>query len=396
LWRFLTTEEIARVFLPFIAFQQLAQAAEGQTSLPSSLREIITAGEQLHMSQPIARFVERLEDCHLYNHYGPTESHVVTAFPVTHLPSGWPTLPPIGRPIANTQVYILDTSLQPVPIGVPGELHIGGVALARGYLNRPELTAATFIPHPFSTEPGARLYKTGDLARYLPDGNIEFLGRLDYQVKIRGFRIELGEIESLLSHHPAIREAVVVAREDKPGDRRLVAYLRPHQQACPTSAELRSFLTQKLPDYMVPSAFVFLDALPLTANGKIDRRALPAPDQRRRELEETYVAPRSPLEELLAKVWQEVLGVERVSVYDNFFNIGGHSLLSMRVIASVEKRTGWRIYPRDLMFQTLGQLAAACEEHLPLRDSSKPMNFLQKIRHALQRRGHFGGDALCI
>src|SRR5205807_1464774 len=185
---------------------------------------------------------------------------------------------PLGRPIANTQIYLLDCHMQLVPIGVPGELYVGGDGLVRGYFNRPELTAARFVPNPFSTEPGARLYKTGDWARFLPDGNIEFLGRLDQQVKLRGFRIELGEIEEVLRAHPAIRETVVVTREDTPGDKRLVAYVALHREQSVTSSELRRFLQAQVPAYMVPSAFVLLDALPLTPNGKVDRHALPTPD----------------------------------------------------------------------------------------------------------------------
>ena len=199
--------------------------------------------------------------------------------------------PSIGRPIANTQVYVLDQHLQPVPIGVPGEVYLGGHGLARGYLHRPELTAEQFMPHPFSDEPGARLYKTGDLARYLPDGNLQFLGRVDHQVKLHGFRIEPGEIEAGLEQHPAVRQAVVLAREEEPGDTRLVAYVVPRQEPPPTSSALRSFLQQKLPSYMVPSAFVLVNALPLTPNGKLDRRALPAPAQTRSKLPDTSLPP---------------------------------------------------------------------------------------------------------
>ncbi|MFQ5796950.1 MAG: condensation domain-containing protein, partial [Candidatus Bipolaricaulia bacterium] len=221
--------------------------------------------------------------------------------------------------------------------GVPGELHIGGVGLARGYLNRPELTEKKFIPHPFSEEPGARLYKTGDCVRYLPDGNIEFLRRIDHQVKIRGFRIELGEIEAVLVNHPAVQETVVMAREDTPGDKRLVAYVVPKQAQAPTINELRSFLKEKLPDYMVPSAFVPLEALPFTPNGKVDRRALPAPDQIRPQMEETFVSPRTPVEESLAAIWRDLLELKQVGIHDNFFELGGHSLLATQVISRLHE-----------------------------------------------------------
>jgi len=271
----------------------------------------------------------------LVHAYGPTETTTIaTSYPVTQVSEEAVTIP-IGRPIGNAQIYLLDRFLQPVPVGVTGEIHIGGDGLAREYLKRQDLTAEKFIPNPFSKNAGARLYKTGDLARYRPDGNIEFVGRADSQVKIRGFRIELGEIESSLNQHPAVREAVVVAREDNPGESRLVAYVWPDQNSCPTSAELRTFLKQRLPDYMVPSAFVFLDSLPLTPNGKIDHRALPAPDESCRKLEETYVAPRTPTEKLLAEIWSGVLKLQKVGIHDNFFDLGGHSLLATQLVGRI-------------------------------------------------------------
>jgi acyl carrier protein len=219
---------------------------------------------------------------------------------------------------------------------VPGELYIGGEGLARGYLNRPELTAERFIRNPFSEKSGGRLYKTGDLARYHPDGNIEFLGRLDHQVKIRGFRIELGEVEVVLSQHPAVRGSIAVVREDAPGHKRLVAYIVPNEEKTPTVNDLRIFLKQRLPEYMIPAAFVILDALPLTPNGKVDRRVLPEPVQARPELESMFVAPQTEDEKTVAEIWAEVLGLERVGVYDNFFELGGHSLLAMQVIYRLE------------------------------------------------------------
>jgi len=263
-----------------------------------------------------------------FNLYGPTEGTIWATF--TECTDGMGK-PPIGRPIANVQVYILDSHLGPLPVGVPGELHIGGVGVARSYLNRPELTAEKFIPNPFSDQPGARLYKTGDLVRYLPDGNIEFLGRIDNQVKIRGLRIELGEIETVLGNHPAVREAVVQLREDAPGDKRLVAYVVPGQESVPKVAELLGFAKEKLPAYMVPSAIITLDALPLSPNGKLDHRALPVPEAVRPELESAYVAPRTHDQRTIAEVWQEVLRVEKVGLHDNFFDLGGHSLLITQV-----------------------------------------------------------------
>lgn len=297
----------------------------------------------------------------LWNVYGPTETTVwSTAYKVeaSRLARSKDAPESIGRPIANTQIYLLDGHLQPVPIGVPGELHIGGAGLARGYLNRPELTDEKFIPDPFSDEPGARLYKTGDLARYLPDGNIDYIGRIDHQVKVRGFRIELGEIEAVLTQHPAVRQAVVIAREDVPGDKRLVAYMVPAQEQIPPTSELRRFLKEQLPDYMVPAAFVKLDSLPLTPNGKVDRRALPAPDLVRQEPEETWVAPRDELELQLTKIWEKVLGIQPIGVRDNLFELGGHSLLAAHLSDQIEKAFNKNL-PLATIFQapTVEQLA---------------------------------------
>ena len=247
--------------------------------------------------------------------------------------------------------------MNPVPVGIPGELYIGGDGLARGYFNDPALTAERFIPHPFSEEPGARLYKTGDLARYLPDGNIEFLGRKDHQVKIRGFRIELGEIESVLSQHPSVHQTVVVAREDQPGEKRLVAYVVAPEEQGPRVSELGSYLQQKLPDYMLPSAFVLLDSLPLTPNGKVDYRALPAPDTARPEMGRGFVAPRDPLGCQLTQIWEELLNVHPIGVRDNFFGLGGHSLLAVRLMDRIEKAFGQRL-PLSTLF------AGATIEHL--------------------------------
>ncbi|RKZ51510.1 MAG: non-ribosomal peptide synthetase, partial [Candidatus Parabeggiatoa sp. nov. 3] len=276
-----------------------------------------------------------------FNAYGPTEGTVcATVFENT---TGISTLP-IGRPIANTQIYILDQYLQPVPIGVPGELHLGGTGLARGYLNRPELTAEKFIKNPFSDVPNSRLYKTGDLACYLPDGNIEYLGRIDNQVKIRGFRIELGEIEAALAQHPFVTESAVIVHEASKTDKRLVAYLVPHQGQVIENTALRDFLKERLPDYMIPSAFVTLENLPLTPNGKIDRRALSQLSVSHSQLsEKTFVAPRTADEELLAGIWASVLGIERVGVHDNFFELGGHSLLALNLMARIEQQFGKKL-----------------------------------------------------
>jgi len=247
---------------------------------------------------------------------------------------------PIGRPISNTQVYILDQRQQPVPVGVAGELYIGGDGLARGYLNRPELTEEKFVANTFNAEAGARLYRTGDRVRYQADGNIEFLGRIDQQVKIRGYRIELGEIEAVLSEHPAIKESVVIARDDEAGDKRLVAYVIAGKNGGPSISELRKYLKGKLPHYMVPSAFVVLDEMPLTPNGKVDRCALPSPERSREEVEGEYQAARTPVEEMMVVIWAGILGIEQVGIRDNFFELGGHSLSATRMVSRIRDAFG--------------------------------------------------------
>ncbi|MBR8838778.1 MAG: amino acid adenylation domain-containing protein [Stigonema ocellatum SAG 48.90 = DSM 106950] len=314
-----------------------ALAALPTQELPA-LQNIVVAGELCPANLVASWAVGR----RFFNAYGPTETTVCATVAQCFEGNG---APPIGRPINNTQIYILDRYLQPVPIGVPGELHISSVGLARGYLNRPDLTDEKFIPNPFSNQPNSCLYKTGDLARYLTDGKIEFLGRLDNQVKIRGFRIELGEIEAVLSQHPTIRETVVIARVNSAGDLQLVAYVVPHQEPAPTNSDLRHFLKEQLPEYMIPSAFVVLEALPLTPNGKVDRQSLPAPDINSLIQKTDFVAPRTPIEELVASIWVKVLGVEKIGINDNFFELGGHSLLAT---------------------QLLSQVRDACEVELPL------------------------------
>ena len=319
---------------------------------------LLLGGEQLN-KQLVDKTFAALPHIELWNLYGPTETTANTI--VGRISLNGPLT--LGHPIANTQIYILDCHLQPVPVGVPGDLYVGGVGLARGYLKRPDLTAEKFIPCPFSFEPGARLYETGDVARYLPDGSIEFLGRRDHQVKIRGFRIELGEIEAILAHHPTVHETVVLIQEDNPEERRLVAYVVPKPGSILTADELRSFLRTKLPNYMVPSVFVTLGALPLMPNGKIDRRALPAPGQSRLELKEAFVAPRTPAEKVLAGIWAEVLKLEKVGIYDNFFDLGGHSLLATQVISRVREAFQVEL-PLRILFEkpTIEELAVVITE----------------------------------
>lgn len=305
----------------------------------------------------------------VWNLYGPTET---TIWSTLHRVQPGTEPIPIGRPLANTETSVLDAHRQPVPTGVPGELHIGGVGLARGYRNRSDLTRERFVPHPFRADDVT--YRTGDLVRMRPDGTLEFLGRLDDQVKVRGFRVELAEIEVTLRRHPAIAEAAVVVHESNADDGSLVAFVVPHDASSPSTEDLREFVRTKLPSYMVPSRISILDRLPITPNGKVDRRVLASQVVNGRS-EDTGAdpagSPRRPMELALAAVWQELLGLERVGVYDNFFDIGGHSLLCMRVIARIEERFGVRLRPVDFMLQNLGQLATVCEERARL-DRGRP------------------------
>jgi len=346
--------------------QLTSELASTNQTLPTSVRLFATGGEKLlpeklklwHSCMDERSRVHNLKEPPLLiNGYGATEATIFTTLYNLSQLVIEDTRPQqlIGRAIGNAQTYILDSELQLVPIGVPGELHIGGVGLARGYLNRPDLTAAKFILHPFNKL--ERLYKTGDLARYLSDGNIEFLGRIDNQVKVRGFRIELEEIESVLITHPQVSEAVVIDSEDIPGSKRLVAYIVTRANS-EIKNRLRSFLKQKLPDYMIPSAFVILDALPLTPNGKIDRRGLPKPDTARHELEKDIVAPRTEPEEILAKIWREVLHLEQVGIHDNFFELGGDSILSIQILFKA-KQAGLQLTAKQIFqHQTIAELAA--------------------------------------
>jgi acyl carrier protein len=298
----------------------------------------------------------------LLNLYGSSEvSADVTCYSISPQDKT-PARVPIGRPIANTQIHVLDKYLQPVPIGVPGELYISGAGLARGYLNQPEMTADRFISNLFidfgNPKFSTHLYKTGDLVRYLSDRNLEFLGRIDQQVKLRGFRIELGEIQAVLNQHPGVRETIVVPRENEPSQPQLVAYVVSHPQQTITVTELQRLLKEKLPDYMVPSAFVMLEALPLLPNGKVNYQALPIPDQARPELESVYQPPQTEIEQTIANIWQEVLHVDELGIHDNFFELGGHSLLLVQVHSKIQQ-TFQRDFSLVEMFQypTISHLA---------------------------------------
>ncbi|MGJ5630491.1 amino acid adenylation domain-containing protein [Nostoc sp. CALU 1950] len=419
---YIREQRISVLFLTPALFNQLASVVPGAFK---DLHHLLIGGDTLDLKSVKAVFKNGPPQ-RLLNAYGPTESTTFACWYLVEDISEEATNIPIGRPISNTQIYILDSQLQPVPIGTVGELYIGGDGLARGYLNRPELTKEKFIPNPFggsrgaeilpnsqfpipnpqspipnpqSTVPNPRLYKTGDLGRYLPDGNIEFLGRIDHQVKIRGFRIELGEIEALLSQHSDVQQAVVIVREDIPGEQRLVAYIVLNQKREAIAATLKRFLQEKLPNYMVPAVFVILDSLPLTPNGKVDRRNLPGCDRTRPALEETFVAPRSPIEETLAIIWAELLAIEQIGVNDNFFQLGGHSLIATQILSRVRE-----VFQVELSFHhifenpSIAGLAQLIEQHSQLeqplqrpviqrigREGLLPVSFAQERVYFIQQ-----------
>lgn len=347
--------------------------------------KVITTGEAIP-GELARKLVERVSSA--WNMYGPTET---TIFSSGYRLRRGETRVTVGRPVANTQLYILDAERKPVPIGLAGELYIGGDGVTAGYVNLPEQTAERFVPNPFSTRPGALLYRTGDLARYRPDGEVDVIGRMDHQVKLRGFRIELGEIEAVLAEHPEVATAVVVARETAEGDKRLAAYGIPDAESRPDDGDLRAFLRQRLPEYMVPASFVWLDAFPLTPNGKIDRKALPDPPRARESSPDELAAPAGDLEVLMAAIWEDLLEVDGVSAYDTFFDLGGHSLLTLKVVDRFERETGVRISPGDLVTQTLRQVIAANATRVepgttPVGDRPRP-GILESIKTALSRGG---------
>jgi amino acid adenylation domain-containing protein len=364
-YRLLVDERVTVLNQTPSAFRQLIQAEEraGGDPRAMALRTVIFGGEALEL-QSLRPWFERHGDARprLVNMYGITETTVhVTYRPLSMADVEGGAGSVIGVPIPDLQTYVLDAHMRPVPVGVAGELYVGGGGVARGYLGRPALTATRFVPHPFCDCAGARLYRTGDLARYTSNGDLEYLGRIDHQVKIRGFRIELGEIEAVLSSHPAVREAIVLARDDARGEKRLVAYLVVDPASSPAVSELRAFIKERLPDYMVPSVFMLLDKLPLTNNGKVNRQALPMPDSSRPELERAYIAPRTSIEETLSGVWAEILGVERVGIHDNFFELGGDSIRSVGLMAMAKERGLDFSLQQLFQHQTIYELAKEIE-----------------------------------
>ena len=403
--QFLAQESLTVVNLPTPYWQEWVLEIDRKVSqIPDSLRLVITGSDQV-LPEKLALWqklvTEKRQNIQWINAYGLTETTITSTvyqLPVNYQLNTTHSVP-IGRPIANTEIYILDQNLQPVPIGIPGELHIGGAGLARGYLNRKQLTNEKFISNPISSSKSSRLYKTGDLARYLPDGNIEFLGRIDYQVKIRGFRIELGEIEAVLAQHPLVKSSAVIVREIQPGNKQLVAYVVTEDHSN-IQQDLRSFLKQNLPDYMLPAFFVRLAELPLTPTGKINRRALSALMlELNHEID--YILPRNPLEQKLAEIWCQVLGLEKVSVEENFFNLGGHSLATIQIISRIRETLKIDL-PLQYLFteptiagltKIINQLLQTADHITPIDDfyvdaildsSIKPQNLPQQSTNQLQ------------
>ncbi|NJM75314.1 MAG: amino acid adenylation domain-containing protein [Acaryochloridaceae cyanobacterium RU_4_10] len=377
LLQYISLQRIERLFLPFVALQQLAEVAQTQP-LNFALKDVITAGERLKITHSIAQWFSCLKDCTLTNQYGPSETHVVTSYTLSGLARDWPMLPPIGSPIANTQVYLLEVDLQRTyddirlaPPGKPGELAIGGAALAQGYLNQPELSQHRFVANPFSDEPNAKLYRTGDLARSLPDGTLEFIERLDRQVKIRGVRVELGEVEAVLGQHAGVKQVAVIPKADVTGHKVLAAFIVPNRRSNAETdnrqllLDLRDHLRSKLPSCMIPSAFIFLDRLPLTPSGKVDNRALPILDQPWMPLNPDFVLPQTLIEMQLAEIWAQILGISQIGIEDNFFEMGGDSLRAVQSIFKV--REAFQIdLPMVTLFDspTISQFAEAVNSAL--------------------------------
>lgn len=378
--------QITRIVVVPSLLRMILDAHDNLQSRLPHLKYWTTSGEALPL-ELYQQFRKSMPESILLNLYGSSEVTADATWFDTSTNDVHSVIP-IGRPITNMQTYILTPGLQPVPIGIPGELYIGGVGLAQGYLNRPKLTDERFIPNPFNPEPGARLFKTGDIARYLPDGNIEFLGRTDHQVKIRGIRIELGEIEATLRQHPTVQEAIVLVKENTPGDKQLVAYITPPQGQEIIISNLRHFLKEKLPPYMMPALFVVLDAFPLTPNGKVNRLALPVPAALQPETRPTYVAPQTDLEQTIAAIWQKILAIEKVGTEDNFFDLGGHSLLLAQIQSELHNALNRNIPIVTLLeYPTISSLSAHLSRRPNESDSLQHSHNRAEIRKkAIKRR----------
>lgn len=355
----LKTKKIQRIFLPFVALQGISEVCSASKINDLELKEVITAGEQIQITPSLIEFFNNLNGSTFSNHYGPSEAHVVTSYTFEKNTSEWPDHPPIGKPIFNNRIYILDNALQPVPVGVTGHLYIGGISLVRGYLNKPGLTKERFLDDPFIK--GETIYNTGDLARYLKNGDIEFLGRADSQIKLRGYRIELGEIENVINEYEGIKNTAVIAKEFSNGEKKLFAYIvfsDKYISVDEVKEKLNSFLKTKIPDYMIPHDFILIEKMPLTGTGKVDLKALPEPELSKAGGSSNYAEPKDPLELQLVNIWEKVLGIKNIGIRDNFFELGGHSILAMKVFGYIEKLTGKKLALSTLFSSpTIEQLA---------------------------------------
>lgn len=384
---FLRSQRVERLFLPFVALQALAECSSKETNLP--LKEVITAGEQLVTTPALQQFFRNMPGCLLYNHYGPSETHVVTSYLLPPEVERWAKLPPIGFAVDGVLLYVLDEQLNPVTNGDAGELYIGGLLLANGYAGREDLTKERFLPDPFA--PGGRIYKTGDLVRRLADGALEYLGRIDSQVKIRGFRVELGEVEAAISRHPNVSQVAVVARQDGDKPKRLVGYVVCKSGSLVKPPELRAHLLPLLPDYMLPSGYVYLDDLPRTPSGKIDRRALPAPERKRPELNTVYVSPATDLERAIVGIWCDLLELDQVGLDDDFFELGGTSLLALRFVRVLAERTGHEPGIAQLFGRTTPRALAAL-----LEGTDETENLLQQAIARRNRGSHAASEPIAV
>jgi amino acid adenylation domain-containing protein len=385
LLRFISANRIERLFLPPLVLQGLSESASETDRLDLATRDFIVAGEQLQVTPEISRFLQQIPGCRLHNHYGPTETHVVTTLTLEGDPAAWPSAPAIGRPISNSQVYVLNSRYSVAPIGVVGEIYLAGSCLARGYLRRPELTAARFVASPFARDHSARMYKTGDLGRWREDGTLEYLGRNDHQIKIRGFRIEPGEIESALLGHPGVRDVKVLAWVNAQRDKRLVAYMVAENGASLSAETLRASLKNKLPEYMIPTAFIVLSRFELTPNGKLDTRALPSPEAALSD-SECYESPQGALEESIASIWSELLHVRKVGRNDDFFQLGGHSLLATQVMSRIAQRHSINVPLRTLFERpVLRDLAELIDSEYQMREE-------QEVQHVANLADQLQGE----
>jgi len=394
LLRLAASEQVERLFLPYVALKQLAEAAQYAAMAPISLREIITAGEQLQVTPALVSFFKKLPHCRLQNQYGPSETHVVTQYTLSDSPGDWPALPPIGSPVPGATLYVLDTDLKPVPDGEMGELYVGGICVARGYLGKIDLTTERFIKNPTSSHPEDRWYKTGDLVRVNEGGELEFLGRADDQIKIRGYRVEPAEVEQVLSSHPSVQQAAIVARGDKNEEQRLTAFVLPKPGCVPEVGSMCRFMETKLPAYMIPTEFVPIEVMPTTPSGKLDRKALAKIETEVVVRRAHYAPPQRDLERRIAAIWSDILNVDKPGLYDNFFDLGGTSVLAVQAHRRLQNISCGEFAVTALfqhptissLAQYLGSLTATDSGALSARDRAVKHRAAQIRQMAVQRR----------